>query len=102
VFLDLRDSDPDRLGAALTPLGGDLELVMISNRGVKVWPGGPPEAFCSDQWRCRFRGRSGAAVTHAQILSLLERVAGAGFDFIQTQNLCNFDGQAGYSAVYGE
>ncbi|HVP38249.1 MAG TPA: NADP-dependent isocitrate dehydrogenase [Candidatus Saccharimonadales bacterium] len=101
VFLDRRDAAPADLARGLQPLAGGLELVMISNRGVKVWPAGPPEAFCTDHWRCRFQGPGGAAVTHAQIVQLLERLAGAGFDFIQTQNLCTFDGQAGFSAVYG-
>ena len=80
---------------------------MISNRGVKVWPGGNSETFCSDHWRCRFISNDGGAaeaaeggrgaVTHAQIASLLSRFAGAGLDFIKTENLCDFDGKPGYS-----
>jgi isocitrate dehydrogenase len=101
VFLDRRDATPAQVAATMQPLAGDLDLVMISNRGVKVWPDGPPEAFASDHWRCRFMGRAGAKVSHAQIVKLLERTAAAGVDFIQIENLCNFDGQAGYSAVYG-
>ena len=71
---------------------------MISNRGVKVWPGGNSETFCSDHWRCRFMARdAGATITHQEVVDLLGRVAGAGFDFVQTENLCNFDGERGYS-----
>ncbi|MBI5836668.1 MAG: NADP-dependent isocitrate dehydrogenase [Candidatus Eisenbacteria bacterium] len=101
VFLDRKSETPAALSAAMLKLAGELELSLISNRGVKVWPDGPPEAFCSDHWRCRFLGKGGAPVTHAQILALLGRVAGGGYDFIQTQNLCKFDGLAEYSAVYG-
>jgi hypothetical protein len=36
---------------------GPWKLAMITNRGVKVWPGGFPETFCTDHWRCRFVGR---------------------------------------------
>jgi isocitrate dehydrogenase len=102
VFLDRLGATPAQIAASMKPLGGEFDLALISNRGVKVWPDGPPEAFCSDHWRCRFTGRAGAKVAHEQIVRLLERVAGAGIDFIQVQNLYNFDGQAGYSAVYGE
>jgi isocitrate dehydrogenase len=77
-----------------------LHLQMITNRGVKVWPGGFPETFCTDHWRCRFQ--NGAAVSHADILQLLERVAAAGFDFIKTENLCTFDGKPGYSLGQGQ
>ena len=44
----------------------------------------------------------GKPVAHSQIVSLLERVWGAGFDFIKTENLYNFDGVAGYSLDQGE
>ena len=90
-------------GAALSAVAsGDLKLVMISNRGVKVWPGGHSETFCSDHWRCRFMPQtSGGNITHEQIIDLLTRIANAGFDFIKTENLCNFDGERGYSLDQG-
>ena len=104
VFLDWSKGSPDDLGESLAKVSGDdLKLTMISNRGVKVWPGGKSETFCSDHWRCRFMPRTaGATITHPQIISLLDRVAGAGYDFIKTENLCNFDGERGYSLDQGE
>ncbi|HVO43750.1 MAG TPA: hypothetical protein VMT34_14055, partial [Aggregatilineales bacterium] len=99
VFLHWNDRDPNKLGAALKKLDGDgLQLSVISNRGEKVWPGGMQETFCTDHWRCRYLApEKGGAVTHQQILNLLGRVAGAGFDFIKTENLNTFDGQPAYS-----
>jgi isocitrate dehydrogenase len=44
---------------------------------------------------------SGGTITHEQIIDLLTLIAGAGFDFIQTENLCNFDGERGYSLDQG-
>jgi isocitrate dehydrogenase len=104
VFVDWLKGSPDDLGAALNKISGDdLKLVMISNRGVKVWPGGNSETFCSDNWRCRYMSpTNGATITHAQIIALLDRVAAAGYDFIKTENLCNFDGERGYSLDQGE
>src|SRR5436853_5204742 len=99
VFLDWLKGSPDNLGAALAKITSDgLKLVMISNRGVKVWPGGKSETFCSDHVRWRFMSQNeGATITHQQIIDLLGRVAAGGFDFIKTENLCNFDGERGYS-----
>jgi isocitrate dehydrogenase len=104
VFVDWLKGSPDNLGEGLTKATpGDLQLVMISNRGVKVWPGGKSETFCSDHWRCRFMAQDkGAPISHKQIIDLLGRIEGAGFDFIKTENLCNFDGERGYSLDQGE
>ena len=104
VFLDWLKGSADDLGGALSQLSGDgLKLGMMSNRGVKVWPGGHSETFCSDHWRCRFMSQTDVnKVTHAQIISLLKRFADAGYDFIKTENLYNFDGQRGYSLDQGE
>jgi len=103
VFLDRAGATADEVGAALQKLDGEgLALELISNRGVKVWPNGIPETFVSDQWRCRFLGVDKGAVTHARITGLLGRVADAGLDFIQTQNLYTFDGKEGYSLDQGQ
>jgi isocitrate dehydrogenase len=103
VFLDWTKGSANDLGDVLSKLSGDgTKLEMISNRGVKVWPGGHAETFCSDHWRCRFLSDSaGGTVSHSQIISLLQRCAAAGFDFIKTENLCNFDGERGYSLDQG-
>ncbi len=101
VFLDWRDGSAEELAARLkaaAPAGGP-QLVMITNRGVKVWPQGNPKTLCTDHWRCRFQGN---AVTHQQIVALLSSFAEAGLDFIKTEHLYTFDGQAGYSLGQGQ
>ena len=106
VFLDWDQPgrDPDVLGETLTALNGDgVKLKMITNRGVKVFPEGLPETFCTDHWRCRFAADTeSGTIDHANIVSLLERVRSAGLDFIKTENLCTFDGEPGYSLGQGE
>lgn len=104
VFVDWLKGSPDDLGSALSKVAPEgLQLVMVSNRGVKVWPGGQSETFCSDQWRCRFMAQDrGAVIKHKQIVDLLGNVDTAGFDFIKIENLCNFDGERGYSLDQGE
>lgn len=91
----------DQLGALVTSVNGEgLRLQTISNRGVKVYPGGLPDTFTVDHWRCRFIAEAGegSAVTHAQIIALLNRFDAAELDVIKTENLYNFDGVRGYSA----
>ncbi len=101
VFVQARDEAPEALADRLRRLGGDaLKLSMITNRGVKVWPEGLPETFCTDHWRCRFL--AGGATTHAQIVALLAALTEGGVDVIKTENLCTFDGAPGYSLGQGQ
>jgi len=104
VFLEWHDGTPEHLGKVLQQTNGDgLELTMITNRGAKVWPGGLPETFCTDHWRCRFMSPDkGNTIMHTQIIALLKHVHEQGFDFIKTENLYNFDGKIGYSLGQGE
>ena len=104
VFLDWTRGSANDLGDGLRGVSGDgLKLTMISNRGVKVWPGGHTETFCSDHWRCRFLAEgNGGAASHAQVISLLSRVAEKGYDFIKTEGLYTFDGERGFSLDQGE
>jgi isocitrate dehydrogenase len=104
VFLDWEKGSASELGAAISSLSDDdLKLILMSNRGVKVWPSGHSETFCSDHWRCRFlSATAGAPVSHDQIVSLLKRIGTAGYDFIQTEHLYTFDGERGYSLAQGE
>jgi isocitrate dehydrogenase len=103
VFLDWSAGSAEELGRAVEKLNGDgLRLTMIDNRGVKVYPGGFPDTLTSEFWRCRFLGEPGVSVSPAQIVRLLERVTAAGFDFTKTENLCTYDGKAGYSLGQGE
>jgi isocitrate dehydrogenase len=94
----------ERLAKRLEELTGpELRLVMISNRGQKVWPGGLPETFCVDHWRCRFQAaEEGSSVAHHQVIALLERLDGAGLPFLKTEGLYTFDGRPGYSLGQGQ
>ncbi len=106
VFLDWDEDgrDPNKLGEVLEKIKRHgLNFTMITNRGVKVYPDGHPETFCSDHWRCRFvTEKNNKSISHDQILSLLHEIKEAGYDFIKTENLYTFDGEKGYSLAQGE
>ncbi|GAA4844190.1 NADP-dependent isocitrate dehydrogenase [Algivirga pacifica] len=111
VFLDWQGDNPNELGDALSKLNSDeLRLKMITNRGVKVYPEGIEETYCTDHWRCRFVGvdtkrqQDGtyASINYEEVVSLLFKLHNLGFDVIKTENLYQFDGQRGFSLGQGE
>ena len=89
-------------GAAKTTLGqkGEpLSLTVITNRGVKVWPNGLPETYCTDHWRCRFKKQG---ISQQDLIDLLDHLSKSGLDFIKVENLYEFDGERGFSLAQGE
>ena len=103
IFVHWPGSNPDELAVLLKQIEvDDAELSMITNRGIKVWPDGFSETFCTDHWRCRFKNKTGGLMTKADIIHLLSNAAGANIDTIKTENLYTFDGQAAYSLGQGQ
>jgi len=104
VFLHHRDRDPAALAAALNIAaeGTWLSLQMITNRGVKVWPDGMPETFCTDHWRARFQSPHSSSTSRSHVIQLLHRLDRAGLDFIKTEGLYRFDDELGYSLGQGQ
>ncbi|TAE23124.1 MAG: NADP-dependent isocitrate dehydrogenase [Cytophagales bacterium] len=102
IFLHCNDRDPNKLGESMKGFkAGNMALNMITNRGVKVWPGGFSETFCTDHWRCRYKNEDLKASTYADIMDLQKQITEAGFSIIKTENLCTFDGKAVFSAGQG-
>ncbi|MEP7146773.1 MAG: NADP-dependent isocitrate dehydrogenase [bacterium] len=99
VYIDWSSGSAEDLGELLKKVSSSgLKLGFLSNRGVKVWPEGHPETFCTDHWRCRyFATNKGEKVNHSEVIALLDKMNDAGFDFIKTEHLYNFDGIPEYS-----
>jgi len=104
VFLCDNRRDPNTVGQALmhateaTP----LKLQMITNRGIKVFPQGNPETFCTDHWRCRFESRTGEPLNHKKLWETLNSITDADLEIIKTELLFTFDGEKGYSLGQGQ
>lgn len=102
VFVHAQDVSADFLAGQLSALATSaFNLQMITNRGVKVWPGGFAETFCTDHWRCRFT-TSSQTICHDDIIQLLQALTTRGVDVIKTENLCTFDGERGYALGQGQ
>ncbi|MFN2099748.1 NADP-dependent isocitrate dehydrogenase [Altererythrobacter sp. MF3-039] len=102
VFV-MSEADPETLARDLqVATAGLIPLQMITNRGVKVWPKGNPATFCTDHWRCRFQPQGHLSLNKPMIVEIQRRLAAAGIDFIKTEQLYSFDGEAGYSLGQGQ
>ncbi len=104
VFVDWKGLKPDELGQlASTANGEGIKLSMITNRGIKVWPDGFDETFCTDHWRMRYKMEDGSAITDKKMITrLMDRLTEAGMDVIKTENLYRFDGKDGFSLGQGQ
>lgn len=79
-----------------------LDLQMITNRGVKVWPKGNSETFCTDHWRCRLVTKNNGISNMAVHWMLMKSLTEHGIDIVKTENLYLFDGEKGYSLGQGQ
>ncbi len=103
VFIDSLEPVDNIAKVLEANAGPGLGLVMITNRGQKVYPDGVPETYCVDHWRCRFQGHDPEQpVAYEQVIALLARLADAGLPFIKTEGLFSFDGQPGFSLGQGQ
>ncbi len=80
----------------------NLKLTMITNRGIKVWPNGFKETFCTDHWRCRFEHKDKKQVNKGDIIRLLQSAEENNIDVIKTENLYHFDGKRAFSLGQGQ
>jgi isocitrate dehydrogenase len=104
VFVQEENRDPNQLAekikVALKSL--PLELQMITNRGVKVYPEGLKETFKTDHWRCRLVTKNNGISNQAVLWMLLRELSQTSVEVIKTENLYLFDGEKGYSVGQGQ
>ena len=103
IFVHWTGTDPNELAAKIKKIeNAELSLSMITNRGIKVFPDGFRETFCTDHWRCRFKPASRSFITKKDIMYLLAKAEEEGIDTIKTENLYAFDGIDAYSLGQGQ
>lgn len=103
IFVHWNGLNPDELADKVQKLNRpEATLSMITNRGIKVWPEGFEETFCTDHWRCRFKPNDGENISKSTIIQLLNDAMEQNIDTIKTENLYTFDGKSGYSLGQGQ
>lgn len=75
---------------------------MITNRGIKVWPEGFKETFCTDHWRCRFKPNEFSTIDKIDINHLLQNAIEQEIDTIKTENLYSFNNKTAFSLGQGQ
>ncbi len=103
IFVHWNGTNPDELAGLVQKMNfADIKLSMITNRGIKVWPEGFEETFCTDHWRCRFKRSDGGFISKTEIIELLTIASQQDIDVIKTENLYFFDGVQGFSLGQGQ
>lgn len=104
LFVHWSGTDANKLAEILAPLNTNgTHLSMITNRGIKVYPDGFPETFCTDHWRCRFKpSQEGSTISNTDVVALLDIADKAGIDVVKTENLYSFDGKPAFSLGQGQ
>ena len=103
LFVHWKGTNPDLLAELVRKLETqEVKLSMITNRGIKVWPDGFAETFCTDHWRCRFKASANKLISKSDIIHLLTKAVEVDIDVIKTENLYLFDGKRAYSLGQGQ
>ncbi len=103
LFVHWSGSNPDELAKVIQQIDThEVKLSMITNRGIKVWPDGFEETFCTDHWRCRFKPVETNKMTKQYIIQLLNDAVDRDIDTIKTENLYAFDGKPAFSLGQGQ
>lgn len=77
---------------------GKFSLVLISNRGTRVWPPPAPDIKLLDWPRCRYV--SDEVVTNEEVEALARELTAAGYTWTKLQKLFREDGVNLYSEPY--
>ena len=103
LFLHWRGEDPNELASIVQKIENNkAKLSMITNRGIKVWPNGFEETFCTDHWRCRFTSENNLGLNNTDVIELLSKCIDQKIDVVKTENLYKFNGQIAFSLGQGQ
>jgi isocitrate dehydrogenase len=102
-FVHWLGADSDNLAVSIQSCLNDVaQLSMITNRGIKVWPEGFKETFCTDHWRCRILPIKDEYFDYQQIPRILILLNECGLEVIKTENLYYFDNKPAFSMGQGQ
>lgn len=106
IFIDNPTQTPEILGEELKKITGNLKPVVITSRGLKIWPNSMIDAPYAHHCSCRFQSsldvKNLKTITHQDIIDLLQQFDKLGLDVIKTENLYLFDGKIGFSLAQGQ
>jgi isocitrate dehydrogenase len=103
IFIDWLGK-PDDLANMINKLNDlELQLQMISQRGLTMWPNKKVATDLIDYWRLRFvPSRPEKTTNHSEVLMLMSKLIEHGFDIVETHNLYSYNDKIGFSLGQGE
>jgi isocitrate dehydrogenase len=88
VFVHWAGTEANELAEKVKKIESNgIKLSMITNRGIKVWPDGFKETFCTDHWRCRFIPNEGSSIHQSNIIEILNKAINENIDTIKTEKI---------------
>jgi len=107
IFIDNpKDIPAEELASKIMHFKTPLELIVITSRGLKIWPNSTIETPYLRHCCCRFQSAKDIKdlkmIKHEDIIDLLSLFNGMGWDVIKTENLYTFDGQLGFALAQGQ
>jgi isocitrate dehydrogenase len=107
IYIDNPNDIPaEMLAEKLSAINNPLKLVVITSRGLKIWPNSSIDAPYLRHCCCRFQSANKIdqlkPVKLSDIIELLKQCNDLGMETIQTENLYTFDGELGYTLAQGQ
>ncbi len=106
IFIDNPQLTPDQLGEKILQISSKLKPIVITSRGLKIWPNSMIETPYAHHCSCRFQSSTDIkqleSISHQDIIDLLQQFEQRGLDVIKTENLYTFDGELGFTLAQGQ
>lgn len=106
IFIENTKFTPNELGEKISKISGPMKLIVITSRGLKIWPDSMIDAPDTNQCSCRFQSspdiKNLKTISHQDIIHLLQEFEKLGLDVIKTENLYTFDGNVGFTLAQGQ
>lgn len=106
IYIDNPRKTIAELTAQLAKAKTPLELIVITSRGLKIWPDSSIDSPYLRHCCCRFQSTHDLSqlrpIQHADIHHLLVELDQLGIDTIKTENLYTYDGELGFTLAQGQ
>lgn len=107
IFIDNPTDIPaEELAKKLNALETSMKLIVLTSRGLKIWPNSTIDAPYLRHCCCRFQSAKNVAdltlVKHEEITNLMQQINSLGIDVVKTENLYTYDGQLGFTLAQGQ
>lgn len=107
IFIDQTNlADATAIAEKLQNAHPGLQLIVLTSRGLKIWPNSSVEDPFLQHICCRFQSNTDikqlSSVSAQDIIQLQTEITNRGLNIVKTENLYTFGGQPGFSLAQGQ